>query len=145
MLRRRLILLLASTAAGAFAPRAWAQQVSPDFAPGQMWSIKSYPAKVIVGHVAPWYDTTVVNISVIDVPGGIIERISHMAIEKPALAASVDQLLSRDAKPLPGFEAEYQVWKANSGSGIFSSTVPQIIDLMLKNRGLNQSPAAVGQ
>jgi hypothetical protein len=145
MLRRQAILLLAASAAGALVPRAWAQEVSPDFAPGQMWSLKSYPAKVIVGIIEPWFDTTVVHVSVLDIPGGIISQVSHLPIEKPALAASVDQLLSRDAKTLQGFEAEYQEWKANPGSGIFSSRVPQTIALLIKNKNLAAPPAAVGQ
>jgi hypothetical protein len=145
MLRRQAIFLLASTVSGALVPRAWAQEVSPDFAPGQMWSLKSYPAKVIVGIIEPWFDTTVVHVSVMDIPGGIISQVNYLPIEKSALAASVDQLLSRDAKTLQGFEAEYREWKANSGSGIFSSRVPQTIALLIKNRNLVGPPSAVGQ
>jgi hypothetical protein len=138
MLRRQAILLLASTAAGSLIPCAWAQ--TPDFAPGQMWSLKSYPAKVIVGRVEAWYDTTVVLVSVTDVPGGILKEISFLAIEKPALAASVDQLLASDAKPLQGFDAGYYNWKAQPGSGIFSATMPQTIDAILKNRNISAPP-----
>ena len=145
MLCRLAIVLLTAAAMAATIPGARAEGKAPDFAPGQMWSLKGYPAKVIVGQVEPWYDTVVVHVSVIDIPGGIIKQLSHMPIEKPALAASVDKLLATDAKPQPGFKSEYLSWKANPSSGIYSATVPTTIELLLHNRSLSRAPAAVGQ
>lgn len=133
MLRRFAILLLAGAAVLPLVPRAWSEDAAPDYAPGQMWSLKSYPAKVIVGRVERWYDTTVVLVSVSDVPGGIISTIGFLPIEKPAMDASVDRLLARDAKPLQGFDSEYRQWKANPSSGIYSAKVPDTIAMILKN------------
>lgn len=130
ILRREAILLLATGMAAAIVPRARAEEPLPDFAPGQMWSLKNYPAKVIVGIVEPWYDTVVVLVSVTDIPGDVVKQMSFLPIEKPALAASVDKLLARDAKPLPGFEALYKSWKTTPGSGIYSATVPATIDMI---------------
>lgn len=145
MLRRRTVFLLAALLPFLAGPSRAAAAASLQFAPGQMWSLKDYPAKVIVGHVEPWYNTTVVLISIIDIPGGIIKEMSFMPVEEPALAKSVDKLLSRDAKPVQGFDAEYEGWKANPNAGIYSATVPKTIDLFLRSHGLGLSPSSVGR
>jgi len=145
MLRRQAILLLAAAAAVSAMPGAQAQAPASQFAPGQMWSLKDYPAKVIIGHVDPWYNTTVVAISIVDIPGGIIKEMSFMPIEEPALVKSVDKLLSRDAKPVQGFDAEYAGWKANPNAGIYSATIPVTINLFLHSNALGRSPSSVGK
>jgi hypothetical protein len=112
---------------------------TPDFAPGQEWSIKSEPqstAKVIIGRIEPWNGKVAVHVSVIDIPAPAsphavrITEVAHSPFEKMALAASVDRLLATDVAPLQDFEGGYQQWKENHG-GIYTISVAEMIELLV--------------
>ncbi len=115
----------------------------PDFAPGQMWSIKSTPpttAKVVIVRVEPWRNRTVVHVSIIDIPvpkgasaTNSITAVGHMPFDKTALAESVDQLLGTGASPAPGFEFAFEQWRADKTAGIFTIGVSKAIELMLES------------
>ena len=113
----------------------------PDFARGQIWSIKSdqpTTAKVVVVRVEPSANRTVVHVSVIDipVPDGIAERdaittVGEMPFDKLALAASLDQVLGTDGQPAPGFQSAYDQWRADRGAGVFTTSVADAVQSML--------------
>jgi hypothetical protein len=115
----------------ALAVRAQTARTPPaDFAPGQMWSIKSASptlARVIIGRIELWDDKVAVHVSVVDVPipsgapgaDGVIS-IDHMPFDESALAASVNQLLAIGVRSAPGFENGYGQWK----SGLFTVVNP---------------------
>lgn len=123
------LLLLIALPARAADPR--------DFAPGQLWSIKSTATttmRIVVGKVEPLGEHTVVHVSVTaikgfpDVPGlGAFEGIGHMPFDAEALARSVDRLLASDVEPAADFLAGYATWRSEKG-GVFTSSVPQAVD-----------------
>jgi hypothetical protein len=113
-----------------------------DFAPGQIWSIKSpvsTTAKVVIGRIETWNDKVAVHVSVIDIPappGALpnseLIRINHVPFDKSALMASVNQLLGTGASPTPEFEHGYDSWRKDRSAGIFEISVSQAIALMLE-------------
>lgn len=117
----------------------------PEFAPGQMWSIKSAPAttaKVVIVRVEPWQNRTVVHVSIIDIPvpkgaraENSITAVGHMPFDESALAESVDRLLGTGGSPAPGFEYAYEQWRADKTAGIFTISVSKAIELMLQSAG----------
>jgi len=114
---------------------------TPDFVPGQIWSIKAESpttAKVVVVRLEPNGNRTVVHVSVIDipVPQGVSEldgimTVGDMPFDKSALAASVDQLLRTDGQPAPGFQSAYDHWRADKDAGVFTTSVASAIQTML--------------
>src|SRR5581483_10051796 len=123
-LRRNLLALCAAVVfAVGFCLRSSTATAVPDFAPGQIWSIKSTPpttAKVVIVRIEPWHKRTVVHVSIIDipVPKGVsaneqITAVGDMPFDKSALAASVNQLLGTRGKPAPGFSPAYNQWRAD--------------------------------
>lgn len=125
----------------------------PDFAPGQIWSIKldrPTTAKVVVVRVEPSANRTVVHVSVIDIPipegvakGDGITSVGEMPFDKLALAASVDQLLGTDGQPTPGFLPAYNQWLADGGAGVFTTGVARAVQSMLAEVYC-RSPASSG-
>jgi hypothetical protein len=115
------------------APVGRAAEPAAAFSPGQTWTVKNSPAKIIVVRVEPWHDRTVVHVSIIDMPAPDdlkwLDHIGHMPFDRDALAASVDKLVASDAKPENGFEQGYANWQANQG-GIFTISVPAAIDIL---------------
>jgi hypothetical protein len=117
----------------------------PEFAAGQMWTIKSTPptsAKVIIGRIEPWFDKVAVHVSIVDVPlppeavraglradGRGMTRIGHMPFDPSALAASLDRLLATGVPPGPSFQDGYEEWKSANG-GIFTIGVSEAIDIV---------------
>jgi hypothetical protein len=129
--------------AGVLAARAnFAGTLSPDFAPGQIWSIRSpvpTTAKVVIGRIEAWNDKVAVHVSVIDIPsppGAGPDReliaINHMPFDKSAIMASVDQLLVTGAFSTPEFERGYDNWHKDRSAGIFEISVSEAIALMLE-------------
>jgi hypothetical protein len=114
---------------------------TPDLAPGQEWSIKSVSpttAKVVIGRVEPWRDTTCVSVSIVDIPipqgesgAGGATQIGHAPFESSALAASVDRLLATGISPAPAFESGYKQWHDAKG-GIFTISVEKAIEAMFQ-------------
>jgi hypothetical protein len=143
------LLLLAAIAAVAGPACADPAAPSPDFAPGQEWSIRSTApttAKVIIGRVESWSgDRIAVSISVIDVPTpqGGVTVISHMPFDKAALAGSVDKLLATGVSPDPGFEGGYKQWRDAKG-GIFTISVEKAIELAFQAIPPQQRAEAAG-
>jgi hypothetical protein len=113
-----------------------------DFAPGQMWSIKSdrpTTAKVIIGLVGNYHSYIAVHCAVIDIPlprsgsqDRVLRQINYFPIAVSALAASVDKLLSTGISPSPDFEKGYERWRSDKEAGIFTIGVSEIIALMLE-------------
>jgi hypothetical protein len=113
----------------------------PDFAPGQVWSIKSSlptNAKVVIGRVEAWRNNVAVHVSVIDVQipqdlagAGHTATVGHLPFEETALAASLDQLLATGASTTPDFERGYQQWKSDNG-GIFTIGVAEVVRLVFE-------------
>jgi hypothetical protein len=116
---------------------------APDFAPGQVWSIKSdspTTAKVIIGRIEPWKDKVAVHCTVIEIPlpkrgpnDAPMTQIDHIPFDKPTLAASVDKLLSAGVPPVPGFERGYVHWRSDANAGVFAVSVSKAIGLMLES------------
>ncbi|CAN7753678.1 hypothetical protein LJR220_002438 [Bradyrhizobium sp. LjRoot220] len=116
--------------------------LGPDFALGQIWSIKSpapTTAQVIIGRIETWNDKVAVHVSVINIPAPSdappnreLIGINHVPFEKSALIASVDQLLGTRASPTPEFEQGYDSWRKDMRAGIFEIGVSQAIALMLE-------------
>lgn len=114
--------------------------VSPPFAVGQEWSIRSdHPTttKVIIDRIEAWRNKTVVHVSIVDIPSTTskdgkapIARIDHLPFEESALAASVDKLLSTGVAPPAYFEAGYEQWKDHSG-GIYTITILELLNTVL--------------
>jgi hypothetical protein len=141
--RRKVIRLLSSAACVlvAMPPNAIAGSPTPDFAPGQEWSIKSASpttAKVIIGRVGPWRDKVCVNVSIIDIPipqgmtsAGGVTQIAHIPFDKAALAASVDRLLATGVLPVSSFDSGYKQWQDAKG-GIFTVSVEKVIQIMFQ-------------
>jgi hypothetical protein len=125
-----IVLVAGFVIAGNFALAAGSQS---DFAPGQMWSVKGSSAKVIVVRVEQWHDRIAVHISIIDIPAPPdlpwLTKIGHMPFDKDALAASVDQLVANDVKPVDTFDGGYENWKDAKG-GIFTISVAEAIETM---------------
>src|SRR5690349_6023482 len=105
MARTRLLALLVILVSAA--TPVWpetANTAKPEFAPGQVWSIKAASpttTKVVIGRVEPWNGRVAISISLIDVPmpagalgPGGLTTIHHMPFEQSALSASVDRLLA---------------------------------------------------
>lgn len=140
MIKRALLLAVAVCLTTLILEGNAARSATPDFAPGQEWSIKSVSpttAKVIIGQVEPWRGKVVVQVSVIDVPipssapgAGGMTIINHMPFEKSALAASVDQLVATDVSPPPNFESGYEKWRSDKKAGIYTIGVAQAIELL---------------
>ena len=137
MLGRCLSLLLAMAAVAGPACAQPAAALSPDFAPGQEWSIRSTTpttAKIIIGRVEPWGgDRIAVSISIVDVPtpqGGVTE-IAHAPFDKSALAGSVDRLLATGVPPASSFESGYKQWRDAKG-GVFTITVEKAIEIVFQ-------------
>ena len=135
--------LLVAAAALAFASIGHAKSGrKPDFAPGQMWSIKSASpttAKIIIGRIEVWNSKVAVHVSIIDIPipqgapgAGDLVSLDHAPFEKSALAASVNQLLATDMSPVPGFEGGYKNWRSDRSAGIFEISVSRAIALLLE-------------
>jgi len=137
MLGRCLFLLLAMAAVAWPAYAQPAAAPSPDFAPGQEWSIRSTApttAKVIIGRVEPWGgDRIAVSVSIVDVPNpqGGVTVISHVPFDKTALAGSVDKLVATGVSPDPGFEGGYKQWRDAKG-GIFTISVEKAIEIVFQ-------------
>ena len=143
MFRRSLLPVLAMTAlVVAFVARAETADMSkPEFAPGQMWSIKSTTpttTKVIIGRVEEWSGKIAIHVSVIDAPippgvpgAGGITNVGHMPFDQSALVASVDQLLATGVSPAPNFEAGYAQWKSAKG-GIYTISVTEAVGLIFE-------------
>jgi hypothetical protein len=114
----------------------------PDFAVGQMWSIKSAgptTAKVVVGRIETWNGMTAIHVSLIDIPvprdtegRGKLITIDHVPFKGSALASSVDQLVAIEVEPPSGFERGYQSWRKDKNANVFDVSVPQVITLMLE-------------
>lgn len=125
-----------------------AADVSPKFAVGQQWSIKSSlptTAKVIIDRIEPWRDKTAIHVSIIDLPASSsgsdqmrVTRIDHIPFEESALAASVDKLLATGVAPPPNFEGGYKQWKEAKG-GIFTIPVAQVIHIDDKATNVGRS------
>ncbi len=138
MIRRHLFAALAVALAAAAPARA--QPAKPDFAVGQVWSVKASPpttAKVIIDRIEDFGGHTAVHVSVIDVPvppGLAISRptmaIGHLPFDAAALAASLDQVVGSQAPP-DAFEGGYQQWKAAKG-GVFTISVPAALEVVFK-------------
>ena len=124
------------------APAGLAAEPAAAFAPGQMWTLKNSPAKIIVVRVEAWRDQTAVHLSVVDIPTPdelkCFDHIDHMPFDSEALAASVDRLVASDAKPENGFEQGYADWQAKHG-GIFTISVSAVIE-SLSAKAHNGSP-----
>ena len=114
---------------------------TPDFAPGQEWSIKSsFPttAKVVIGRVETFGNKVCVSISVIDVPipqgapgAGGATQIAHMPFDEVALAASVDSLVATGVPPSSQFESGYKQWQDAKG-GVFTISVEKAIQIVFE-------------
>jgi hypothetical protein len=119
-----------------------ANALDPDFAPGQVWSIKSpvpTTAKVVIGLIEPWHDKIAVHVRVIDIPAPAsdlpvreLTTIDHVPFEKSALMASVDQLLATGVSPTPEFKHGYDSWRNAGNAGIFEIGVSQAIAIFLE-------------
>jgi hypothetical protein len=117
----------------------FAQAVSADVAPGQIWSITSETpttAKVIIGRVEPWGGGTAVHVSIIDIPipegrpgAGGTTSFAHIPFDRPTLVASLQKLVGTDAPPPPQFETGYQQWR-DDGGGVFTISVSDVIALI---------------
>src|ERR1700749_4126663 len=93
---------------------------TPDFVPGQEWSIKSSvptTPKVIIGRLEKWRNKVCVHVSIIDIrlskgPSGVggVTQIEHIPFDKTALATSVDTLLATGVATPPNFENGYKQW-----------------------------------
>jgi len=123
-----------------------ANATMPDFAVGQIWSIKSASpttAKVVIGRIEEWgHGETAIHVSIIDIPipqgapgAGGVTRIDHVPFDKSALTASVDQLLTTGAPPAPGFEGGYDQWHSDKRAGVFTVSVSKAIDLLFESAG----------
>jgi len=103
------------------------------FAPGQMWTIKNSPAKIIIGRVEPWRGRTAVHVSVVDIPTPddlkLFDHIDHMPFDSEALAASADKLIAVDARPASGFQPGYDDWQARH-RGLFTISVAAVVETL---------------
>ena len=140
MFRSTLLLLWITTILSVSADFAQAANIPKlNFAPGQMWSIKSATpttTKVIIGRREEWGGKIAVHVSVIDVPipsdmpgAGRTTTVHHMPFDEAALAASVDQLLVTDASPAPNFESGYAQWQSADG-GIYTINVSKAVEIL---------------
>ncbi|MBI3504966.1 MAG: hypothetical protein HY059_09010 [Proteobacteria bacterium] len=136
-MRRLAAILLAAALAAAPVQRVVAAE--PEFAPGQLWSLKAAsPIKVIVGKVEPWRDTVAVHVAVIDVPippglpdAGGVTAIDHLPFDLAALAASVDRLLSSDTDLPSHFAVGYGLWRL-AQADIYTIDVMQAVQETLE-------------
>jgi hypothetical protein len=114
----------------------------PDLAVGQEWSVKGTTAKAVIGRIEPYGGgKTAVSISLLDVPtdhGPIL--MAHAPFDKPALVASLDQLLATGVTLPSAFEQGYQTWKSANG-GVFTLSVAQVIALVLQSLPKKPNPA----
>ena len=91
-------------------PAGLAAEPAVAFVPGQMWTIKNSPAKVVVVRVEAWKGRTAVHVSVVAIPTPddlkMLDHIDHVPFDSDALAASVDALVDLHAKPANGFRTD---------------------------------------
>lgn len=139
---REALSILAAVACGAVVAlcNPSVAEAAPNFAPGQIWSIKSAiptTAKVIIVNVELWKKQAIVQISVVDIPvpkglsrKNCVARVGHMPFEEHALATSVDHLLGTNGSPAPGFEYGYNQWRNDGDAAVFTEGVLQAIQEM---------------
>jgi hypothetical protein len=137
MIIRRFFLGLSMTAAAPW-PKARAEPAQ-SFAVRQKWSIKSpipTTAKIIIGRIEPRADKRVIHVSIVEIPNPLSKQaeplnIDHVPFDEPALARSVDQLISTDATPAPDFEGGYNRWHSDANAGVFDLDVSRVISAFL--------------
>jgi len=114
-------------------PAGLAAEPAVAFVPGQMWTIKNSPAKVVVVRVEAWKGRTAVHVSVVAIPTPddlkMLDHIDHVPFDSDALAASVDALVDLHAKPANGFQQGYDDWQADH-CGLFTIAVATVLETL---------------
>ena len=112
---------------------------APTFHPGQMWSIRHSPIRIVIGNIDPAPGgKTAIGISLLNVPcppiaGCVTTTVSHLAYDAAALAASVDKLLAAHAPLGDDYALRYDHWKALKGpltTVPVSEVLPQLFKLV---------------
>jgi hypothetical protein len=115
---------------------SWAD--SPAFAVGQVWSLRppAHPgARILIGRI----EGSTIHISLWGVPAPFPEATdvvgsplvaSHLPITATALLESVDHIVADNPPSNLGFEEGYQTWRREANGGVFTLTVPQIVEVI---------------
>lgn len=135
----RRTLLLGVSSCVLFAAAALAQQ-SRRLAVGQMWSIRARiptNAKLVIGQIEVVSGKGIVHVSLVDIPYSLeneirVANVDHVPFTEQAVAASVDRLLSSNAKAGPGFAQSYAEWHRMQGATAFDIGVSEAIEVFLQ-------------
>ncbi|WP_395645497.1 hypothetical protein [Terricaulis sp.] len=122
--------LLSALLAAGVTP-AWAQ--APEFAVGQVWSVRNLSGGLAtIGRIEPYARGTAIHISLtadtpLQLQGqlGPTMQISHLPVASEAFARSVETLQQTGGTPDPHFEDGYAQWRAAQG-GVWTVDIAEI-------------------